>query len=149
MSKRQSIYDTAKAVLEASTGINYVSVEIAEDSWAWKENQFPAVRLIDGPETKERFCYLGSTDQLDMKSEMSLEYVGYVREYNKSTTGLIDSRNALLSDIESSLVADSTLGALVADIVPSDDVTDKGNLRGIGWVTGGFTVTYYYNHTAP
>ena len=149
MSKRQTIYDTAKGVLEASTSINYVSVEIAEDPWAWKENQFPAVRLVDGQETKERFCYLGSTDQLDMKSTMSLEYVGYVRELNKSTTALIDSRNDLLSEIESKLVADSTLLGLVADIVPSDDVTDKGYLRGIGWVSGGFTVTYYYNHTAP
>ena len=149
MSKRQAIYDTAKAVLDASTGINYVSVEISEDPFAWKEDKFPAVRLIDGPEIKSRFCYLGSTGQLDMKSEFTLEFVGYVREFNKSTTGLIDSRNDLLSIIEKSLVADTTLLGLVADIVPGDEVTDKGYLRGLGWVTGSFNIIYYYNHTAP
>lgn len=149
MSKRQTIYDTAKGVLEASTGINYVSVEIAEDPFAWKEDKFPAVRLIDGQEIKSRFCYMGSTDQLDMRSEFTLDFVGYVRELNKSTTGLVDSRNDLLAEIEKKLVADSTLLGLVADITPNDQVTDKGYLRGLGWVSGSFNIIYYYNHTAP
>ena len=149
MSKRQTIYDTAKAVLEASTGINYVSVEISENPFAWKEDNFPAVRLRDGPESKERFCYIGSTDQLDMRSEFNLEFTGYVRELNRSTTALVDSRNDLVAEIEKSLVSDSTLLALVADIVPDQQVTDMGYSRGVGWVIGNFNIVYYYNHTSP
>ena len=149
MGKRQDIYALAKSELLASTGIVHVSQEVAENSFAWKENRFPGVRLIDGIEIKERFAYPGSTEQLDMKSEFSLEFMGFVRSYNKSSTEIIDNQNQLLVDVETAIANSTLLDDITADIVPNDQVTDKGNLEGMGWISGGFNITYYYNHTAP
>lgn len=149
MSVRQTIYDTATAALLASTGINYVSREIFEDPNALKEDQYPMVRLNDGEEVRERFCYLGSTSILDMRSELMLPFVGYVRVYDRSTTGLIDARHNLLSDIEKAVVNDSTMLGLVQDVILDSEVTDFGYSEGIGSVSGSFRVTYLYNHTSP
>ena len=149
MSKRETIYDTCYAALDASASVSYVTREVNEDPFSWKENQYPAVRLIDGQEVKERFCYPGSTAQMDMKSELTVVYEGYVREYNRSSADLIAAQNNLAAAVETALTGDSTLLGMVADVVPDDLITDKGNADGIGWVSGGFTITYYYNHTAP
>ena len=149
MSKRGDIYNTAAGALLASTGIEYVSKEISEDPFAFKEDKYPVVRLFDGEEIKERFCYPGSTDVLDMQSELSLPFTGYVREMNKSTTALSDSCNDLLSDIETSVVADSTLLTLVQDVTLDSALTDKGYSEGIAWVSGVFRIIYLYNNTSP
>lgn len=148
MAKRQSIYDAAYDALDESTAISYVTREILEDPFGWKENQYPAVRLTDGPEVKERFAYPDSTND-DMQSVFDLEYVGYVRGKNKSSTELIDEQNDLIVAIETSIANSTALDDITADVVPSEQGTDKGNLEGIGFVTGGFTVTYLYNHLAP
>ena len=149
MSNRSTIYDTAAAALLASSGISYVSKNINEDPFAYTEDKYPAVRLIDGDMTVERFCYPGSTAQLDMKSELDLNFTGYARELNKSSTALHDSLAALLSDIEVAVVTDSTLLALVQDVTLDGGRTDMGYSDGVGFVNGTFRVTYLYNHTSP
>ena len=149
MSKRSTIYNTAASALLASTGINYVSKNVNEDPFAYTEDRYPAVRIFDGNEVKERFCYLGSTGQLDMKSEFELNFTGYARELNKSTTSLHDSLADLLSCVEVSIATDSTLLALVQDVTLDNGRTDMGYSEGLGFVSGTFRVTYLYNHTSP
>jgi len=148
MAIRQSIYDAAKTVLEASTAINYVTRQIYEDPSGWKENQYPAVRLIDGTEIKSRLAYPDSTQQ-DMQSEFTLEYVGYVRSRNRSSTEMIDEQNDLQVAIEKAIINSTALDDLTQDVVPNEQMTDRGNTEGLGWITGGFDILYYYNHNSP
>lgn len=149
MSNRGTIYTKCTSALEASASIAYVTREQSENPNAWKENLYPAVRLIDGVEVKERFAFPGSTLQMDMKSTLSLEYTGYVRELNRSAGDLIDAQNSLAAAVEKAIVTDTTILGLVADVVPDDTLTSRGNSEGLAWVSGGFVIIYYYNHTAP
>ncbi len=149
MSKRGSIYNTACGALLASTAINYVSKSVSEDPFSYTEDRYPAVRIFDGAETKERFCYPATTDQLDMRSELELDFTAYARNFDKSTTGLNDSLYDLLSKVESVVVTDSTLLTYVMDITLDSARTDMGYSEGIGWVSGTFRAVYLYNHTSP
>lgn len=150
MGNRQTIYNLCKDVLEATTGINYVTQDININMLNLTEDKYPAIRLIDGPEAKERFAYSGGSTSLeDMQSEFPISYIGYVRSIAKSSTEMIDEQNNLTVTIETALTGDSTLLAAVSDIVPDEQMTDRGNIEGIGWVSGDYTITYFYNHSSP
>jgi len=146
--KRETIYNYCKAAIDASTGVNYVTQQVNINMFGLTENLYPAVRLNDGPEIKSRFAYPSTTSE-DMQSEFPISFVGYVRSINKSSTEIIDEQNNLLVAIEKALTADTTIIANVADIVPNEQVTDRGNIDGIGWVSGDYIIKYYYNHTTP
>ena len=148
MASRKAIYDAVVTALNTSTGINYVTIDVAENAWSFKDNKFPAVRMLDGEEQITRLAFPDDVSE-DMESELPLEFMGYVKK-NISQTDSIDlSRNTLMVDIEKALTGSTAIDDLVKDITPQERGTDRGYSDGIGWTNGVFRVLYHYNHLSP
>ncbi len=151
MGKRKDIYDALQTALNASTGINHVTIDVSENPWDWKGNKFPGVRIYDGEEQITRLSFLDATAD-DMESEIPFEFIGYVRKLtsNTATTDSIDrARNDLMVDVEKALTQNAAIDVLVKDITPQERDTDRGYSDGIGWSNGIFKVMYHYNHLSP
>lgn len=151
MGSRKNIYDAVVTALNASTSINYVTIDIAENAWNWKDNKFPGVRMIDGEEQIIRLAFPSdSTDGPDdMESVIPFEFVGYVKNNIGSTETIDESRNDLMVVIEQALTQTTAIDDLVKDITPQERGTDRGYSDGIGWTNGIFRVMYHYNHLSP
>jgi len=148
VASRKAIYDSVVLALNDSTSINYVTIDIAENAWNFKDNKFPAVRMIDGEESITRLAYPDDVTD-DMESELPLEFVGYVKK-NISQAATIDYlRNELMVSVESALTGSTAIDDLVKDITPQERGTDRGYSDGIGWTNGVFRVLYHYNHLNP
>ena len=148
MASRKAIYDAVIDSLNDSTSINYVTTNVAETVFNFKDNKFPAVRIEDGEESITRLAYPDDVTD-DMESELPLEFVGYVKK-NISQTATIDYlRNELMVSVESALTGSTAIDDLVKDITPQERGTDRGYSDGIGWTNGVFRVLYHYNHLNP
>ena len=151
MGKRKDIYDALQTALNASTSINYVTIDVAENPWDFKQNKFPAVRIYDGEEQITRLSFPSATSSGadDMESTIPFEFIGYVAKLAKSTGSIDQSRNDLMVAVEKSLTQSTAINDLVKDIVPQERDTDRGYSDGIGWSNGIFSVLYHYNHLSP
>lgn len=148
MGKRQDIYDASATALEASTTINRVSQDMMDDPFASRESSFPLVRLTDGTETKVRLAFPHPTAD-DMESELELNWIGYVRSLNKSSSELRDEQDAVQVAVELALTGSTAVADLVKDITANTVSSDRGNSEGIAWVSGTYDVLYHYNHLVP
>ena len=152
MPKRKQIYDAIQGALLASTGINYVTIDVDAAPFSWTNDKYPAVRIYDGDGIITRLAYPGSTSVDDMECNITFEFEGYVSRLNTETssTDSIDTkRTTLMADIEKSLTQDTTIASLVKDITAQELGTDRGYSEGIGWTNGVFKVMYHYNYLNP
>ena len=144
MSKRSTIFNTIHEIIAASTYINHVTAN-DENGWEWSEDKYPGAVIQIDDETKSRFAFSdGSTSMEDMQSEFYVNVIGFVR--SAWSTDIEARKGEMINDIETSIVSDSTLGGLVADIIAQTEDSDHTVYDGIGWVTVRFKGLYFYNH---
>ena len=141
---RKQIIDAAVAALEGITNIGDVGSEY-KDAGQYTVSDTPACCVLDEETTFERSAYLHDTAH-DMSATMSIRIRAYEFDINNS---LASKRTELIKEIELALIDDSSLAALITDIVPERLDTDYERVENWAIIDFYFTVEYDYNHNTP
>ena len=143
-SVRKQVLDAAEAALAAITGIGKTSQNLKP----WEElgpKDFPAAFLIDSGAEYERTAY-PHTSEDDMECRLTVDVYGYVFSNTRSPAS---KRTALIADVETAMVGNAALAALVEEVRPVSVETDSGGMDKFSIFRYTFEVIYYYNHLTP
>lgn len=143
-SKRKQVLDAIVTALEGISSVKTVTQNY-KDTWDNAPHKFPIVIVQDETTEIERFAFLSSSGY-DMRAEIEVSCTCYVHDMNNS---LATKRTELASLVESTLVADTALAALVFNIEPVRIETDNGSIDNYSIFDVVFKVEYLYNHASP
>jgi len=145
MSKQRQIIDALITPLEAITGVNLVTEDLA----VWNNgdpNSYNMLLISPSKPEVERFAFIHPTSE-DMHGvlEITIEGTTY-SQYASDTKTVLD---ALMVSVEKAIVGSATLNALVIDIMLQNDEYVFDISDNYGLFSAVYTVEYLYNHLAP
>lgn len=143
-STRKDILDAIEAAVSGISSVKTVTQNYAA-WWDFPSHKFPVVIIQDMNTEINRHAFVDSTAD-DMEAIMEVSCTCFVHDMNNS---LYSKRTELISLIESTLVSDSTLAALILNIEPERIDTDNGSLDNYSIADVTFRVHYLYNHASP
>jgi len=143
-SKRKQVLDAIVDSLEGISGVKLVTQNY-RGPLDNSPHKFPIIIVQDETTGIERLAYLDAT-AVDMKAELEVSCTCFVHDMHNDTAS---KRTELASSVESTLVSDTTLAALVINVEPIRIETDNGSLDNYSIFDVVFRVEYLYNHLSP
>ena len=144
MSSRSTVIDAIVTALEGVSDIKTVTREYIS-WWDSPAHKFPVVIVRDLNTALDRHAFLDSSAN-DMEAVIEIACTGVVHDMNNVVAA---KRDALIEDIEQTLVGNATLEGLTINVEPKRIETDNGDLDNYSIFDVVFDVDYLYNHASP
>lgn len=144
-SKRKQVID---AFVTAVDGISSVRTAqtLFKAWWDLKPHEFDCVIVRDG-ETEISEIAFPSTSEIDQEAMVRIECIGIVHDMNPENVA--KKRTDLISNIESTILSSTGIGAVTDAVYAREIDTDDEQLESFGIFSFGFDVRYFYNHLSP
>ena len=143
-SKRKQVLDAVVAACAGITGVKSATQEY-ETWWQMNAHDFPRIIVRDTETELEPWSFQSSAGN-DMLADMEVVVSGFVHDMHNN---LATKRTDLIQDIEQTLIADSSLDALIFSIWPVRIETDNQGIDNYSIFDVVFRIQYLYNHASP